>query len=180
MSKSCSFLHLRIRAIPTSPSSSCAISTPWPTRSAAEATVPRRRRGEPRPSRWRHLPLVLLLLLGGLSGVFLWAYAPDLPADVLIARYGQPPSAFVDVGGTRAHIRDQGKPDAMPLLLIGLGIYLLRGYIFRPKSDVDAYMHRDTSPTFVTAMTEPRFGQARYEKEGGFSDRTRSGAWRDR
>ncbi len=78
----------------------------------------RRRRAEERASRWRHLPLVLLFLLGGLSGVFLWAYAPDLPADVLVQRYGQPPSTFVDVGGTRAHIRDEGRPDAMPLLLI--------------------------------------------------------------
>src|SRR5882757_888309 len=80
---------------------------------------PRRRRAEDqRLSRWRHLPLVLLFVLGGLSGVALWAYAPDLPRDYLIERYGQPPSSFVDVGGTRAHIRDEGKADAMPLLLI--------------------------------------------------------------
>ncbi|MBN9087354.1 MAG: alpha/beta hydrolase [Reyranella sp.] len=81
----------------------------------------RRRRAEERTSRWRHLrhlPLVLLFVLGGLAGAVLWAYAPDLPPDVLIARYGQPPSTFVDVGGTRAHVRDEGKPDAMPLLLI--------------------------------------------------------------
>jgi len=81
--------------------------------------MPRRRRAEEQRSRWRHhLPMVLLFLLGGLSGAVLWGYSPDLPADVLIQRYGQPPSTFVDVGGTRAHIRDEGKPDAMPLLLI--------------------------------------------------------------
>ena len=80
--------------------------------------MPRRRRAEEQRSRWRHLPMVLLFLLGGLSGAVLWGYSPDLPPDVLIQRYGQPPSTFVDVGGTRAHIRDEGKPDAMPLLLI--------------------------------------------------------------
>jgi pimeloyl-ACP methyl ester carboxylesterase len=80
---------------------------------------PRRRRAEDqRASRWRHLPLVLLFVLGGLSGAALWAYAPDLPRSTLIARYGGPPSTFVDVGGTRAHVRDEGKADAMPLLLI--------------------------------------------------------------
>jgi len=80
---------------------------------------PRRRRAEDlRLSRWRHLPLALLFVLGGLSGVALWAYAPDLPRDYLIERYGQPPSSFIDVGGTRAHVRDEGKADAMPLLLI--------------------------------------------------------------
>src|SRR6188508_1005133 len=80
--------------------------------------MPRRRRAEEQRSRWRHLPMVLLFLLGGLSGAVLWGYSPDLPADVLIQRYGQPPSTFIDVGGTRAHIRDEGKPDAMPLLLV--------------------------------------------------------------
>jgi pimeloyl-ACP methyl ester carboxylesterase len=90
----------------------------------------RRRRADEQRAPWRrvlalvlrplvrHGPLMLLFLLGALGGTFLWAYAPDLPADVLIARYGQPPSTFIDVGGTRAHIRDEGKPDAMPLLLI--------------------------------------------------------------
>jgi pimeloyl-ACP methyl ester carboxylesterase len=62
--------------------------------------------------------MVLLFLLGGLSGAFLWAYTPDLPPAVLIARYGQPPSTFIDVGGTRTHVRDEGNPEGMPLLLI--------------------------------------------------------------
>ncbi|MBS0527113.1 MAG: alpha/beta hydrolase [Proteobacteria bacterium] len=66
----------------------------------------------------RRAPLVLLFVLGALSGVFLWAYAPDLPRDYLVGRYGQPPSTFIDVGGTRAHVLDRGKPDAMPLVLI--------------------------------------------------------------
>ena len=65
----------------------------------------RRRADEPR-SRWRSVlrqgPLVVLFVLGALSGVFLWAYAPDLPRDYLVERYGQPPSTFIDVGGTRA------------------------------------------------------------------------------
>ena len=80
--------------------------------------------------------MVLLVLLGGLSGVFLWAYAPNLPADVLIQRYGQPPSSFVDVGGTRVHIRDEGKADAMPLLLIhgSLGsLYVWDGWVAELK-----------------------------------------------
>lgn len=81
---------------------------------------PRRRRPDEQPFRrwWRHLPLVLLFVAGGLSGALLWAYAPTLPPEVLIRRYGQPPSTFIDVGGTRAHVRDEGKADAMPLLLI--------------------------------------------------------------
>jgi pimeloyl-ACP methyl ester carboxylesterase len=98
--------------------------------------MPRRRRAEDRLSRWRHLPLVLLFVLGGLSGVLLWAYAPDLPRDTLIERYGRPPSTFIDVGGTRAHVRDEGKADAMPLLLIhgSLGsLHMWEGWVAELK-----------------------------------------------
>jgi pimeloyl-ACP methyl ester carboxylesterase len=84
--------------------------------------APRRRRADEPRSRWRpllrHLPLVLLLVFGALAGALLWGYTPDLPRDYLVERYGRPPSAFIDVGGTRAHVLDQGKTDAMPLLLI--------------------------------------------------------------
>ena len=113
---------------------------------------------------------------------------PDTAEDILVSRFSGNPKlwgivlAVLGAAFVFRRLFDFGSVIrvAMPLLLIGLGIYLLRGYIFKPKSDVDAYMHRDTSPTFVTAVTEPRFGQARYDKEAGFSDRTRSGAWRDR
>ncbi len=77
---------------------------------------PRRRRAdEPRPRRW---PLVLLFLVGAFSGVALWAYAPDLPREELIQRYANAQSKFIDVAEARAHMRDEGKPDGMPLLLI--------------------------------------------------------------
>jgi pimeloyl-ACP methyl ester carboxylesterase len=95
---------------------------------------PRRRRADEQASRWRHLPLVVLFALGALSGVFLWAWTPDLPRDHLVKRYGQPPSAFIDVGGTRVHVRDEGKPDAMPLVLIhgSLGsLHMWDGWIAR-------------------------------------------------
>jgi len=97
---------------------------------------PRRRRAEAQASRWRHLPLVLLFALGALSGVFLWAWAPDLPRAYLIERYGRPPSTFIDVGGTRAHVRDEGRPDAMPLVLIhgSLGsLHMWEGWVAELK-----------------------------------------------
>jgi pimeloyl-ACP methyl ester carboxylesterase len=78
--------------------------------------MPRRRRAEgPRPRRW---PFILLFALGVLSGVALWAYAPDLPRVALIARYASEHSKFIEVAGAQAHVRDEGKADAMPLLLI--------------------------------------------------------------
>ena len=77
---------------------------------------PRRRRAEtPPPRRW---PLYLLFLLGALAGAAFWAYAPNLPKEALIARYANDHSKFIDVGGVRAHVRDEGKPDGMPVVLI--------------------------------------------------------------
>jgi len=113
---------------------------------------------------------------------------PDTAEDILVSRFSGNPKlwgivlAVLGAAFVFRRLFDFGAVIrfAMPILLIGLGLYLFRGYIFKQRSDVDAYMDRDTSPTFVTAMTDARFGQARYDNEGGFSDRTRSGAWRDR
>jgi hypothetical protein len=113
---------------------------------------------------------------------------PDTAEDILVSRFSGNPKlwgivlAILGAAFIFRRVFDFGAVMriAMPALLIGLGFYLLRGYIFKPKSDVDAYMHRDTPPTFVTAMTDTRFQRAPFEKEGGFSDRSRSGAWRDR
>jgi len=78
--------------------------------------MPRRRRAEgPRRRRW---PLILLFVAGALSGVVLWAYTPDLPRELLIQRYANDQSRFIEVAGAQAHVRDEGKADAMPLLLI--------------------------------------------------------------
>lgn len=78
--------------------------------------MPNRRRRPERPRRpWA---LYLLFALGVLAGVGLWAYRPDLPRDLLVERYANAQSRFVDVGGVRAHVRDEGNPDGMPLLMI--------------------------------------------------------------
>ena len=80
---------------------------------------PRRRRDEaPRRRARRHWPIVALFVLGVLAGVALWAYSPSLPAETLIARYANDRSKFIDVGGVRAHVREQGDPDGIPVVLI--------------------------------------------------------------
>ncbi|MGQ0582518.1 MAG: alpha/beta fold hydrolase [Reyranella sp.] len=84
---------------------------------------PRRRRIETPRRRW---PLALLFAAAIAAGVALWAYAPTLPAEMLIARYANERSKFIDVGGVRAHVRDyardhgrdQDEADALPVVLI--------------------------------------------------------------
>jgi pimeloyl-ACP methyl ester carboxylesterase len=60
----------------------------------------------------------VLFVLGVLAGVALWAYSPSLPPETLIARYANDRSKFIDVGGVRAHVREQGDPDSIPVVLI--------------------------------------------------------------
>ncbi len=81
---------------------------------------PRRRRAEEAQRRW---PILLLIAFGLLAGVALWAYAPSLPPDTLIQRYANSRSTFIDVGGARAHVRDEGVRekdgrDTIPIILI--------------------------------------------------------------
>jgi pimeloyl-ACP methyl ester carboxylesterase len=78
--------------------------------------MPRRRRRDPAPR--RRWPFILLFAMGVLAGVALWAYSPSLPAEMLIARYANDHSKFIDIGGVRAHVREQGNPDGIPVVLI--------------------------------------------------------------
>jgi pimeloyl-ACP methyl ester carboxylesterase len=76
---------------------------------------PRRRSAEVTQRRW---PILLLMLAGLLAGVALWAYTPSLPPDTLVQRYANSHSSFIDVGGARVHVRDEGRRDGVPLVLI--------------------------------------------------------------
>ncbi len=86
----------------------------------AATMPPHRRRADNGRSRW---PTLLLITVGVLAGIVLWAYSPSLPPDVLIERYANAHSTFIDVGGVRAHVRDEGvgaggKTAAIPIVLI--------------------------------------------------------------
>ncbi|MCZ8253098.1 MAG: alpha/beta fold hydrolase [Hylemonella sp.] len=62
------------------------------------------------------LVLVLLLATGGFIA---WSWAPDIPVEVLKARWGQPPSQFVEVDGLQVHLRDEGpRSDPLPIVLV--------------------------------------------------------------
>lgn len=78
---------------------------------------PRRRRSSENRGR-RRWPYVVLAALAVLAGVALWAYQPTLPAQTLIARYGNAHSKFLEVAGARAHVRDEGKRDGIPIVMI--------------------------------------------------------------
>jgi pimeloyl-ACP methyl ester carboxylesterase len=66
----------------------------------------------------RRRSVYLLAAIGVLVGAASWAYSPSLPPELLISRYGNAESEFIDVGGAHAHVRDQGNPRGIPVVLI--------------------------------------------------------------
>src|SRR5689334_372540 len=70
-----------------------------------------------RKLRW-HLAAWLLAATAALAGTAIWAYTPCLPPEVLISRYSNAESRFIDIDGAHAHVRDQGNPTGIPVVLI--------------------------------------------------------------
>ena len=79
------------------------------------------------------LPKVLGLLLLATAVVIAVSRAPDRPAQSLVARWGGPPSDFIDVNGQVVHVRDVGpRYDAAPIVLIhgtGASLHTWQGWV---------------------------------------------------
>ncbi len=112
---------------------------------------------------------------------------PDVAEDILVKRFSGNPklwgivltvlgAAFLlqSVFNLRGLIRG-----FLPIMLIGLGIYILRGYIFKPKPEEQKWQDFEnsrSSPTFVSAMREPRYKTGEFETRG----ESRYGGWQGR
>ncbi|MGE3466512.1 MAG: hypothetical protein AB7J13_06220 [Pyrinomonadaceae bacterium] len=111
---------------------------------------------------------------------------PDVADDILVKRFSGNPrlwgSVLTVLGVAFLFQRVFSIGPLMravfPLLLIGLGVYVLRGYIFKPKKPPAAeWGGTGTSTSF--ALTQSRYNEADYRPTDDFADRTRSGSWRD-
>ena len=112
---------------------------------------------------------------------------PDIAEDILVKRFSGNPKlwgAVLMVLGVAFFFRDTLKQTGivkavLPLLLIGLGIYILRGYVFKPKTDEQRWQDIDTksSPTFVSALSEPRYRTGDFENRG---ESRYGGGWQGR
>lgn len=114
---------------------------------------------------------------------------PDTADDILVKRFAGNPKLwgivltvlgaaflFQSVFNLRGLMRG-----LLPIMLIGLGIYILRGYIFKPaRKAEDGFDASTPSPVFVSALAEPRYTpqnsaetHVTYRKDQGF------GGWRN-
>ena len=108
---------------------------------------------------------------------------PDVADDILVKRFSGNPKlwggvlAVLGVAFLFQRVFNVGfvMRALMPVLLIGLGIYVLRGYIFKPKVR-SSWTPADPQTSF--ALTQTRYNEADYSMPD-FADRSRSGSWRD-
>lgn len=114
---------------------------------------------------------------------------PDVAEDILVRRFSGNPKlwggilALLGLAFLFQRIFDVRfiMRGILPLALIGLGIYLFRGYIFKKKEVNDGWPDvsgRSVSPNFT--LGDQNFVNSEYTPEVDYSDRSRSGAWRDR
>ena len=64
------------------------------------------------------LVALIALLVFAVAGVVA-TWSPDKPVETLKARWAQPPSQFIDIGGLQVHLRDEGpRDDPAPIVLL--------------------------------------------------------------
>jgi hypothetical protein len=110
---------------------------------------------------------------------------PDIADDILVKRFSGNPKLWgivltgLGVAFVLQRVFNLGflMRGLVPLMLIGLGIYVLRGYIFKPKAADTAWSGAGPSASF--ALTHPRYSETNYQAATDYSDRSRSGSWKD-
>jgi hypothetical protein len=110
---------------------------------------------------------------------------PDVADDILVKRFSGNPKLWgivlsvLGVAFLFGRLFNLGflMRAILPVMLIGLGIYVLRGYIFKPKAEGSRWSGAGPSTSF--ALTQTRYNEADYQVVNDFADRSRSGSWRD-
>ena len=114
---------------------------------------------------------------------------PDIAEDILVKRFSGNPKlwgvvlSLLGVAFVFQRFFNLGSlmRGILPLMLMGLGFYLLRGYIFKPKTEEKMWSGASTDvPSTSFALTQPNLQQNEYDREADFASRSRFGSWRDR
>ncbi len=113
----------------------------------------------------------------------------DGAEDILVQRFSNNPKAWgivLTILGLSFFLKDflgflvKG---LLPILLIGLGIYLLRDYFTKSKdkavNTVDFDSHTG-QPIFVSALSEPNFELSNFDSENEFPTQIRKKSWKNR
>ncbi|MBV9216791.1 MAG: B-box zinc finger protein [Acidobacteria bacterium] len=109
---------------------------------------------------------------------------PDVADDILVKRFSGNPKLWGVVLATlgvgfifqRLFNAPLFMRALLPIMLIGLGIYVIRGYVRKPKAESAAWASNAPAASFALRQS----GQHDvYRNTSDFSDRSRSGSWKD-
>ncbi len=108
---------------------------------------------------------------------------PDVADDILVSRFSGNPKLWgiiltvLGIGFVFNRFIDRGflTRVILPVMLIGLGIYVMRGYIFKSKTPE----LRWTNPGQTSFAQTMRYQEAEYRPSADFANRPRSGSWKD-
>ena len=118
---------------------------------------------------------------------------PDLAEDILVQRFSGNPKLWgilLTVLGTTfllqmAFGRELSRlmNFLLPVFLIGLGLYILRNYIFKPDTsaatDAD-FSRRTETPSFISAMSDARYESENFDTQGDYPTQVRAKSWKNR
>ncbi len=71
----------------------------------------------------------------------------------------------------------------LPVLLIGLGIYILRDYIFKPKRDErhqKDFSNASSVPNYAASFNETSFRTDEFDSQNDFATKVRAKTWKNR
>jgi len=116
---------------------------------------------------------------------------PDVAEDILVKRFAGNPKLWgivLSVLGVAFLLQSVFNLKGimrglLPAMLIGLGIYILRGYIFKPKEVEEKWMDFDSArpaPIFSGALRPPNYRDDEYDYRSGQTGEKRYGDWGNR
>lgn len=117
---------------------------------------------------------------------------PDLAEDILVQRFSGNPKLWgvllILLGGAfvlHTFFKDFSflMRGLLPIFLIGLGLYILRNYIFKSKDDAAAdvdFSRRTDPPSFISAMGDAKYGSENFETNSDYPTQVRAKSWKNR
>ncbi|MEO7673281.1 MAG: hypothetical protein ABIU09_04295 [Pyrinomonadaceae bacterium] len=116
---------------------------------------------------------------------------PDVAEDIFVKRFSGNPKLWgivltiLGAGFLLRNVLPNGMiRGLLPLMLIGLGVYILRGYIFKPRAEEQKWADFDSARPariFQGPTGESRYSSDDYEIETTeFSRGSRAGGWKNR
>ncbi len=83
---------------------------------------------------WKQLfAIAVVLIIVGTGSFVVSNWQPDQPVEVLIDKWAQPPSTFVELDGMDVHLRDEGpRDDPLPIVLLhgtGASLHTWDGWV---------------------------------------------------